>query len=189
MKLNKIFLPLLCCLLSAPVMAKTEDLTKDVDISANSWDGSLKNNQLNYYGDVIVTQGTIKITAERLSAFSDKASGNKIFNATGSPATFFQILDTGEPGKASAKQIRYDKKSGTLVLKGNAELDVGGNKMKAETIRYNIENQHVSADSSGNGTDRVKTIIPADTYQDKLKKDKSEKPNSDMKSKADKSKS
>ncbi|RLV60268.1 lipopolysaccharide transport periplasmic protein LptA [Parashewanella curva] len=171
-RINNILLAALCTMMTFSAVAKQDDLKQDLSISAKSQAGDLKNNKLSYFGNVKITQGSIKIHADEMSAVSDEKSGHKVFVAKGKPATFSQILDSGELGTASAYNIRYDSISGDLVLKGGAELDIGGSKMKAETIRYNIENQHVTAASSGDGNDRVQTIIPAENYQEARNKNK-----------------
>ena len=172
---NNVIFAIFCFSLAVPILAKEGDLTKEVDIKAQSWDGDLKAGKINYYGNVIITQGSIKILANTLHAAKDKVTGNGKFIAIGKPATFSQILEDGKLATASASQVTYEQKTGDLVLKGDARLDVGGIKMHANLIRYNIENQHVEADSQNNG--RVQTIIPAETYQDSLnKKDQKNKP-------------
>ena len=175
---NNFFIAMLCLGLATPSFAKQDDLSKELDIQAQSWDGSLKDNQINYYGNVIVTQGSIKILADKLHAAKDEKNNNRQFVALGKPAKFSQVLDDGKLATASAEKVTYDQVSGDLVLSGDAKLDVGGIKMHASLIRYNIENQHVAADGNINGKDkgRVQTIIPADTYQGGLnKKDKASK--------------
>ena len=161
---------MLCLGLVTPSFAKQDDLSKEVDIQAQSWDGSLKDNQINYYGNVTVTQGSIKILADKLHAARDEKNSNRKFIALGKPAKFSQVLDDGKLATASAEKVSYDQISGDLVLTGDARLDVGGIKMHASQIRYNIENQHVAAEGNINGKDkgRVQTIIPAETYQDNL---------------------
>lgn len=173
MKLNNKFILVTLCLgLVTPIFAKQDDLTKEVDIKAQSWDGDLKANQINYYGNVTVTQGSIKIIADQLHATKDKQNGNGKFVAYGKPAKFSQILDDGKLATASAENVTYEQVTGDLVLSGDARLDVGGIKMNASLIRYNIENQHVAAKSSVDGKSggRVQTIIPAETYQGSLNK-------------------
>ncbi len=169
---NNLFTAMLCLGLVTPGFAKHSDLSQEVDIQAQSWDGSLKDNQINYYGNVIVTQGSIRILADKLHAARDEKNSNRKFVALGQPAKFSQVLDDGKLAAASAEKVSYDQISGDLVLSGDARLDVGGIKMHASQIRYNIENQHVAAQGSINGKDkgRVQTIIPAGTYQDGVNK-------------------
>ncbi|MCL1077469.1 lipopolysaccharide transport periplasmic protein LptA [Parashewanella spongiae] len=175
MKQSKILMAIMCCLLATPSIAKLDDINQIIEIDADHSEADFQNNLIFYKGNVKITQGTIKINAEELNAFNDKQNGNKILTVLGNPATFFQILDDGQQGTASAKKIRYDKKTGTLVLSGNAILDVGGSKWTAEVIRYNIENQHAIAESSSDGNSRVRTVIPADNYQKLNKQEKDKK--------------
>ncbi|MBE8166951.1 MAG: lipopolysaccharide transport periplasmic protein LptA [Shewanella sp.] len=175
MKRSKLLMAIVCCLLSTPSVAKLDDINKKLEINATKWDADFQNNRIFYKGNVEITQGTIRISADELTAIDDKINGNKILTAIGTPATFSQILDNGQIGTASASKVRYDKSSGMLVLSGNAKLDVGGSKWTAEVIRYNIKNQHAIAESASDGSNRVKTVIPANSYQ-KLNKKETNKP-------------
>ncbi|MBM7072256.1 lipopolysaccharide transport periplasmic protein LptA [Shewanella sp. 202IG2-18] len=172
MKLSNIIIFSLLIASSSAAIAKLDDLKQPVNISADASQGDIKKNQVVYSGNVLIIQGSIKITADDMSATKDKKTGNGQFIATGKPAKFSQVLDDGKLGIASATKIAYEQKTGDLVLSGDAHLDVGGIKMHANLIRYNVENQHVEAEGSANGKDkgRVQTIIPAETYQDSLNK-------------------
>ncbi len=179
MKLSNILFFALLIGNSTAVIAKQNDLTQPVNISAEASQGDIKKNQVVYSGNVLIIQGSIRINADNMRATKDKKTGNGQFVATGNPAKFSQTLDDGKLGVASASKIAYEQKTGDLVLSGDAKLDVGGIKMNASLIRYNVENQHVQAEGSVDGEKkgRVQTIIPAETYQDSLnKKDKTSKP-------------
>lgn len=156
----------LLCLLSLGAVAKVDDLKQEVNISASRQEADIKNNQVIFFGPVEVTQGSIKINADQLRVFSKKADSGKILVATGKPATYSQIMEDGRPASASAKEIRYELATRTLTLLGEATLEQDGSQVTGNRIQYNINLQQLVAESTGDGNDRVITIIQPETYQE-----------------------
>jgi len=167
MKQNKLLIVALLSLVSFSGMAKLDDLKQEVKISAASQEADIKNNQIIFHGPVEVTQGSVKILADELRAFTKEKGGGKILVATGSPATYSQMMEDGRPASASAKEIRYELSSRTLTLIGNATLEQAGSQVTGNQIRYNIAKQQLIAESTGN--DRVITIIQPENYQEDTK--------------------
>lgn len=164
MKQTKFIIAGLLCALSLGVMAKDSDILQEVKIKAVRQSADIKNNQVIYYGPVEVTQGSIRILADELRAFSVKASGESIIVATGNPATYSQVMEDGRIASASAKEIRYELAKRTMTLSGDATLDQAGSNVSANRIRYDIAQQKLIAESSGE--DRVITIIKPQNYQE-----------------------
>lgn len=169
MKQNNVLLASLMLMISLGAFAKVDDLKQEVKIKAVSQTADIKNNQIIFFGPVEVTQGSIKINAQQLRAFSAEGESSKILVATGNPATYTQILDDGRPASASAKEIRYEMATRTLTLTGQASLDQAGSQVTGNLIRYNITQQKLIAESTGSGNDRVITIIQPESYQDDAK--------------------
>ncbi len=169
MKPNKSIIATLLCLVSLHGVAKDGDLEQEVKISASSQEADIKNNQLIFNGPVIVTQGSIKINAAELQAFSKGDDTAKTLVASGTPATYFQIMDDGRPAQASAHEIHYELSTRTLTLIGEATLSQGGSRVTGSRIRYNIEQQKLLAESTGKGQDRVITVIQPETYKKSTK--------------------
>ncbi len=163
MKRINLFMASLCCVLSFNALAKQDDVLQELKIQAVRTGADIKNNQVIYYGPVIVTQGSIKITADELRASKNDTTGESIIIATGKPATYSQEMDDGKLAIASAKEIRYELGKRTMALKGDASLDQMGSKVSANQIRYDIEKQKIIAESQGN--DRVITIIQPENFQ------------------------
>ncbi|ESE39602.1 lipopolysaccharide transport periplasmic protein LptA [Shewanella decolorationis] len=176
MKQNNILLVGLMLITSMSAFAKVGDLQQEVKIKAVSQTADIKNNQIIFFGPVEVTQGSIKINANQLRAFSAEGENSKILVATGNPATYSQILDDGRPASASAKEIRYEMATRTLTLTGSATLDQAGSQVTGNLIRYDIIQQKLIAESTGSGDDRVITIIKPDNYQEELKNQPADKP-------------
>lgn len=166
MKYNQSILAGLLCLLSISSYAAVDDLKQEVKIAAASQEADIKNNQVIFFGPVEVTQGSIKMNADELRVFSKEANSGKTLVATGNPATYTQVMEDGRPATASAKEIRYELATRTLTLLGNATLEQEGSQVTGNRIKYNIGLQQLIAESTGQGNDRVITIIQPEAYQE-----------------------
>lgn len=168
MNRTKKLLIALLCTLSFAAIADTSDLYQEVKIKAPRQFADIKNKQVIYYGPVVVTQGSIRITANKLSA--SQKNGITTLIATGEPATYSQILENNRRANASAKEIRYNISKRIMTLTGHAAIEQDGSKVSAEKIVYDIEKQQMNAQGSQNPNDRVITIIKPENFQDEGKK-------------------
>jgi len=78
---------------------------------------------------------------------------------TGSPATF----ELRRPGSddatyAEAGKLSYDVAAGIIEFSEEATINEGGNQISSHFLVYNIAEQRINADSSGNDDDRVRII-------------------------------
>jgi len=75
----------------------------------------------------------------------------------GAPATF-ELRRTGneETTYAQAERLIYDFTAGVVEFSGNAVITEDGNQISSSFLVYNIEEQRINAQSSGEGTSRVK---------------------------------
>lgn len=80
----------------------------------------------------------------------------------GSPATFeMRRAGTDEATYAEAGQLQYDFDAGVVEFSGEAVISEGGNQISSSFLVYNIKEQSIKAQSSGNGDEKVKiTVIP-----------------------------
>lgn len=98
-----------------------------------------------YEGDVELTQGTLKIQSDRLMAIMD---GNRLKQAVaeGSPARYEQQVTQDRPvTRATASRIDFYSDSREVTFKGNATLAQEDNLFSGEHIRYELENERVTA--------------------------------------------
>lgn len=171
MKRNKLIFAAMLCLTSLSAAAVDKDLLQQLEISADAQSADIKNKQVVYSGHVIVTQGSMKLTAAEVNASSSDKDGERVLIAKGSPATFRQKLEDGRIANASANEIHYNINKRVLTLIGKAKVEQGGSVSTAEKIIYDLKNQQLQASSSGQGEDRVTTVIQPDNYQQQPKKD------------------
>lgn len=161
---TNIFLAGILCILSFTAVAKSDDMLQEVKIQAARQTADIKNNTVVFWGPVDVTQGSIHITADKLTAFTNN-NAQRILIAIGKPATYQQTMDNGKLATATAKELRYNLANKTLSLTKDATLDQDGSQVTGNYIRYNIEKQKLIAESKG--SERVITIIQPETYQQK----------------------
>lgn len=149
------------CLAASAWALKTD---KDQPINIQADHGDFRSNSQTgldtgvYTGHVVITQGSIRITADR-AVVQTRNSSLQNADATGHPATFEQQPDTGALIRGSAAEVSYDAGKNTVVLSGNARIVQGARLLSAEVIRYNTETEHVLA-SGGKTGERVHITIP-----------------------------
>jgi len=91
-----------------------------------------------FTGNVIMTQGTLRITADKFVLREDN-SGYRYATATGNLVTFRQKRDgIDEYIEGWSKRAEYDSKSDKLELFRQARLKRGEDEVKGDYISYNI---------------------------------------------------
>lgn len=120
-----------------------------------------------YTGNVILTQGTLKIIADKLSIATEEGKVAKV-TADGKPALFSQIPEPNQAEViAKAKSIDYLVRKQVLVLKRSASIVQEDNIFRGEKILYEIQSQRLQAlgqpdkPKPGDLKGRVEMILPA----------------------------
>ena len=152
-------LSLLALILAAPqALALKSDTQQPVYINSDTQQVDMKSNQVIFNGDVSLKQGSINIDADQIVVTRDPKTEtiNKI-QAFGKPAKFSQLMDDGKTISAQAIELDYSISTDELIMKGQAQLAQEGNTIKGSTIRYQIGQQKLVADSDKN--ERVTTIL------------------------------
>lgn len=145
------------------VDAKEADYKEPVTIDSGSQLVELANDRVTFTDNVIVKQGTLDVRAAKL-VVTRNDQGLQTMTAYGSPATYYQVLDSGQPVNAKAKQITYDIKTRTITLLNNAELKQNDNIVTGYRIRYDIDREQMEAQGQGS-TGRVKTVFLPEQLQ------------------------
>lgn len=112
-----------------------------------------------YSGNVIITQGTIKIQADTVTANLDANKSIKDVTAIGKPAKFQQKTS---PDKGIAygegDQVFYDAATSQITLTGHAKITQDGSSFNGNTLRYGMKQGDI--EGNGNQQQRVQMIIP-----------------------------
>ena len=143
----------LFALLSAtPAGALTTDREKPIEIEADSAEADDAKGITIYRGDVIITQGTLRITGSQVTIHYGDGNDFEKMITLGKPARFRQLPDGQEDDeqnyqRASASRMEYYKEQDLIVLLGNAIYGQGGDQVAADRIEYDSKNSRMKARS------------------------------------------
>lgn len=170
MNLKNPELILLAALLAATptAMALDSDRQQPLKIVADAALLDDKAGTATYTGNVVLTQGTLKINAEKLHIRTDQGKVDKV-SAEGDPANFSQVPASDQAAVvATARNIEYRVREQTLILKRSASIVQKENVFKGEEIVYEIQSQRLKAVGQSSqtpkgeeGKGRVEMILPS----------------------------
>jgi lipopolysaccharide export system protein LptA len=150
------------CFFSSVSHAASTDQDKPVTIEANGAQLDDQSGSSVYSGNVSITQGSLHITADKVTAYHKEGGINKIV-ADGSPARYKQASDNKNGiVNASANIINYLTDEHKIVLVGNATLEQEGNTVQGQSITYDMKRKigsAASAKTSKQEDGRVKMIF------------------------------
>ena len=115
-----------------------------------------------FSGNVAIDIGNGRIECDAAELFFDEFR-LKVAVVTGSPATYeMQRPGSEDMTEAQAGLLKYDVDAGVIEFSGNATITEGGNQISSNMLVYNIAEQRINADSSGEEDGRVRiTYTPA----------------------------
>ena len=139
--------PALCLLL--PINAVAEKADRKAKIVINAIDGDADHAKGFYKLEktVVITQGTLKLTADRGTA---QTTADDNYNAVlnGKPVCFRQRTDKGDWAQGVSERADYDSGKGIVELFGNAVLFIGDDQTVANYIIYNTQTSKYEARES-----------------------------------------
>ncbi len=148
----------LLALASSSVFALATDREKPINIEADKATIDDVKGIAIYEGNVVITQGTIKIKAAKVTLTYTKKQDLKQVVAVGNPVRFQQTPDGKKPDvHARAQRIEYQANNDTLHLVTEAEVWQAKDKFSGHRIRYNTKNGLIQADKGKK--ERVKAVI------------------------------
>ncbi len=151
---------------SLPALAVTGDTDKPIHIDSDQQSLDMDSNVATFTGNVVVTQGTIKINADKVVVTRPGGEqGKEVVEGFGNPATFYQMQDNGKPVKGHASKMRYELQNDYVVLTGNAWLEQLDSNIKGDKITYLVKEQKMQAFSEKGK--RVTTVLVPSQLQDK----------------------
>lgn len=166
MNLNKLAIVLTISLFNSHLFAVESDYDQPIYISSVQQQASLKTNKIIFTKEVVLTQGTIKLTADKLTVIRGDEPNQEVMIADGNVATFYQTQDDGKPFDAQAKNIVYDVAKGKITLTSKAQVKQLDSQVNGSKIEYYLDSQELNVGS--NKEERVKTIfLPAQFEKNK----------------------
>lgn len=131
---------------SAAAWALPSDRDQPIRIQADSAELDDKQGVAVYRGDVIITQGTLKITGDTVTITQTASGDIDVFTSVGKPAYYEQkpAVDK-EIVKAYGLTIQYFASNERIVLIDQAKVIQEGNTFEGEKIVYDTQRQIVNA--------------------------------------------
>lgn len=130
-----------CLLLSTPAaLALESDNSQPATIEADEVEFDFRNGTRTYKGDVVVVQGTLRITGEKLVVkYGEQEDQIEQATSWGNPATFKQRPEgKDEDVYGEGNEIVLDEIENTLTLIENAVMTQAGNTARGKTIVYDM---------------------------------------------------
>ncbi len=152
---------------SVDLVALDSDKDQPIQIEADIAVRDESAGETRYEGNVILTQGSLRITADRISIKHDSAAADKIV-AIGQPATLVQQPASDQaPVDASARQIEYVRSEDLVRLIDEARIAQDGSVLSGDRIEYLVTQRKVKAAGApgASGEGRVEVVIPPENLR------------------------
>jgi len=131
-----------------PAIALSTDRDQPITIEADRAEADDARQVTIYRGNVVLDQGTLRITGSTLTIYYDQAGELAKIVSLGSPARFRQLPDgETEYRKARALRMEFYAKKDLIILLGKAVYGQGADRLAAERIVYDSRRSRVQADS------------------------------------------
>ncbi|HEY1071159.1 MAG TPA: lipopolysaccharide transport periplasmic protein LptA [Thermomonas sp.] len=136
--------------------ARTSDRNQPMDIEAARSDCGLgENATCTFTGNATITQGTLRIVAEK--AVVVQAAGKPSRAQFSGGVTLQQEMDDGDKIDARSANVEYDMRNEVIVFTGNVTITQNRGSLSGERVVYNLKTGQL--ESGGNGGGRVKMRI------------------------------
>lgn len=162
---------LLAMLAAWPAMALDSDRNQPIHIEADSVSIDDQKQISRYQGNVKLTQGSIRATADEITLYADEAGPERMV-MRGDPATFRQRPEGKEhDARGSARRIEHDSDAELTVFLGQARFWMDQDKFAGGRIEYDVRNDRVRAEGGADAGDRVRIVIQPKNAGDNGKDD------------------
>ena len=149
-------LALAAVLLPTIALAKTSDRNEPMAVESTVAVCDVgENGTCHFTGDVVITQGTLVIHADRADVFRKDGEFDRAV-LVGKQATMKQLMDDGSPMHAAADNIEYKIPENQIILTGNYKIESPRGSNAGQHMVYNTETGVMQ--SGGDGT-RVHTVL------------------------------
>jgi lipopolysaccharide export system protein LptA len=156
---------LVLALAAGQAAALAADKEQPIDLEADAADIDEAKGVSVYTGNVVATQGSMRLESERLTVHHPGGKAQRI-EADGRPARFQQMPDGQTvPVRARANHLEYLVTSEELVMTGNAELIQGRDTFKSDRIVYDRVKSVVKGGAAAKGAERVRITVDPKSQQ------------------------
>ena len=152
-----------------PAMALSTDQKQNIEITANASEIDDRKDVTIFTGQVVVTQGSIRITGDKMTVNYNQHKEIETLVMEGRPATYRQLPDASNiPDEAEAQHMEYRKIQNLIVLTNRARVQQASGSLSGDRIEYDTALSRVRASSAPPSQteqqkpgERVKIVIPA----------------------------
>ena len=158
---------ILLCAFLLGVSAHAVQAAQDdpITIEADRATLSEKQGVSTYTGSVVLTQGGIKINADKVIVHHEEGKLTHV-TAVGEPVQYYQQGEIPEQDiHGEAKTMEYFADEQRLLLLDSAKLTQGGNAFSGNRIEYDTQREVVTAAVAESGEERVQVTIQPSTLQ------------------------
>ena len=151
--------------MAPPARAEKGDREKEIQVLADRLSADDTKKEAVYEGNVVITQGTMRITSAKIVVREDP-EGYRKYVATGNPVTFRQKRDKVDDWiDGSAERAEFDDRTDQLRLFNGAKLKSSQGELTGDFISYDRGKEFFQVTGAAPGAPatgaRVKaTIIP-----------------------------
>lgn len=143
---NYILIMLATILWSGSAYPLATDKDQPIEIEADAAELDDKKNVTVYTGNVIVVQGSIRMTGDKMTVYYTENNDLESVIMVGDPATYKQLPDDSDVyDEARAKRMEYYSPKNLIVLIDNAEVKQEGLRFSGNLIEYDTENSRIKA--------------------------------------------
>ncbi len=158
------------------IWALSSDQEQPATVEADEVEYDFRTGMRTYKGNVIVVQGTLRITGDKLEV---KYKDQELESATawGRPASFKQLPDGKDQDVVGkAKKIVLDQIANTLTLYDEASLEQGPDVANGDEIVYNIGDDKLSIKGAATTKAQTGEVTAGDSAGDTQAAEKPKKP-------------
>ncbi len=145
---------MLLLLATWPSLSRAEqaDRNKPVNIEADRMVANDSKKTTDFDGRVILTQGTLRITADHMTVHQDQ-DGFKQASAYGNPVTFRQKRDgVDEWVDGVAQRMEYNERLDRVELFDKAMVHRDKDQIRGDYLSYNTRTEFLQAHGNGSGS-------------------------------------
>jgi len=183
--MRRVILSSIAAMLAAalpPAHAERADREKEIVVGADRATAADADNTITFEGGVVITQGTMRINANKVTMREDKER-HKYYIANGSPVTFRQKRDNADEWiEGFAERAEFDDRNDVLKLFNRARVKRNNDELTGDVITYDMKKELAEVTGAPAGTKspnagRVKVIIlPPKRIDEKAPADKAAPP-------------
>jgi lipopolysaccharide export system protein LptA len=135
-----------------PAAAEKADREKEIVVNADKLTADDAKKTSTFSGNVVVTQGTMRMTAATVTVKED-AERHKYYVANGHPVTFRQKLDNSDEWvEGYAQRAEFDDRNDMLRLYDNARVKRDQNEITGNFISYDMRRELAEVTGGPPGT-------------------------------------